>query len=50
MEKLKDIKLNKELLNIEPNEKVELPENVSNPLLVQRDEDTQLQKAIEMLK
>ena len=37
-------------VGIEPNEKVELPENVSNPLLVQRDEDTQLQKAIEMLK
>ena len=37
-------------VGIEPNEKVELPENVSNPLLVQRDEDTQLQKAIEILK
>ena len=37
-------------VGIEPNEKVELPENVSNHLLVQRDEDTQLQKAIEILK
>ena len=37
-------------VGIEPNEKVELPETVSNPLLVQRDEDTQLQKAIEILK
>ena len=37
-------------VGIEPNEKVELPETVSNHLLVQRDEDTQLQKAIEILK
>ena len=37
-------------VGIEPNEKVELPETVSNPLLVQSDEDTQLQKAIEILK
>lgn len=37
-------------VGIEPNEKVELPETVSNHFLVQRDEDTQLQKAIEILK
>ena len=37
-------------VGIEPNEKVELPETVSNHLLVQRDQDTQLQKAIEILK
>lgn len=35
---------------IEPNEKVELPETVTNPLLVKREEDTQLQKAIDILK
>ena len=37
-------------VGIEPNEKVELPETVKNPLLVKREEDTQLQKAIEILK
>ncbi len=37
-------------VGIEPNEKIELPETVSNHLLVQRDQDTQLQKAIEILK
>lgn len=37
-------------VGIEPNEIVELPETVSNHLLVQRDQDTQLQKAIEILK
>ena len=37
-------------VGIEPNEKVELPETVSNHLLVHRDQDTQLQKAIEILK
>ena len=37
-------------VGIEPNEKVELPETVSNHLLVQRDQDTQLNKAIEILK
>lgn len=37
-------------VGIEPNEKVELPETVSNHLLVQRNQDTQLQKAIEILK
>ena len=36
-------------VGIEPNEKVELPETVSNHLLVQRDQDTQLQKAMEIL-
>ena len=37
-------------VGIEPNEKVELPETASNHLLVQRDQDAQLQKAIEILK
>ena len=37
-------------VGIEPDEKVELPETVENPLLVTREEDTQLQKAIEILK
>lgn len=37
-------------VGIEPNEKVELPESVSNPLLVEDADDTQLQKAIEILK
>lgn len=37
-------------VGIEPNENVELPETVENPLLVKREEDTQLQKAIEILK
>lgn len=41
-------KINK--VGIEPDHKVELPENVKNPLLVERKDDTQLQKAIEMLK
>ena len=41
-------KINK--VGIEPDEKVELPDSVSNPLNVQESEDTQLQKAIEMLK
>lgn len=35
---------------IEPDEKVELASTVSNPLFVKDEEDTQLQKAIEMLK
>ena len=34
---------------IEPDEVVELPETVKNPLLVTKEEDTQLQKAIEIL-
>ena len=37
-------------VGIEPDEKVELPETVTNSLLVTREEDTQLQKAIELLK
>lgn len=37
-------------VGIEPNEKVELPESVVNPLLVKDEDDTQLQKAIEILK
>lgn len=41
-------KINK--VGIEPDEKVELPDSVSNPFNVQEIEDTQLQKAIEMLK
>lgn len=35
---------------IEPDEKVELPETVESPLRVERDQDTQLQKAMEILK
>lgn len=37
-------------IGIEPDEKVELPEDVSNYLVVEKDKDTQLKKAIEMLK
>ena len=37
-------------VGIEPDEKVELPETVTNPLSVSREEDTQLQKAMELLK
>lgn len=37
-------------VGIEPDEKVELPENVTNYLLVTKEEDSQLQKAIELLK
>ena len=37
-------------VGIEPNEKVELPETVENSISVKREEDTQLQKAIELLK
>lgn len=37
-------------IGIEPDEKVELPDTVENVLLVEEKEDTQLQKAIEMLK
>lgn len=37
-------------IGIEPDEKVELPDTVKNVLTVQEKEDTQLQKAIEMLK
>ena len=41
-------KINK--VGIEPDEKVELPESVESILNVKENEDTQLQKAIEMLK
>lgn len=37
-------------VGIEPDEKVELPNTVKNVLLVEEKDDTQLQKAIEMLK
>ena len=37
-------------IGIEPDEKVELPETVTNILNVEKTEDTQLQKAIEILK
>ena len=37
-------------VGIEPNEKVELPDNIKNPLNIETEEDTQLQKAMEILK
>lgn len=37
-------------IGIEPDEKIELPDTVENVLLVEEKDDTQLQKAIEMLK
>lgn len=37
-------------IGIEPDEKVELPETVENVLVVEEKDDTQLQKAMEMLK
>ncbi|MCI8760204.1 MAG: S41 family peptidase [Clostridia bacterium] len=37
-------------IGIEPDEKVNLPDTVKNVLLVEEKDDTQLQKAIEMLK
>lgn len=37
-------------IGIEPDEKVELPDTVKNVLLVEEKDDTQLQKAMEMLK
>ncbi len=37
-------------VGIEPDEKVELPDTVENILLVEEKDDTQLQKAIELLK
>lgn len=37
-------------IGIEPNEKIELPDSVTNILRVEEKDDTQLQKAIEMLK
>lgn len=41
-------KINK--IGIEPDEKVELPENLKNKLKLTEDEDVQLKKAIELLK
>ena len=41
-------KINK--IGIEPDEVVELPDTVENELDVPEDQDTQLQKAIEILK
>lgn len=41
-------KINK--VGIEPNEKVNLPDDIENPLLVDKKQDTQLQKAIEIIK
>ena len=44
---------NREKINkkgIEPNEVVELPETVKNVMQVEEKDDTQLQKAIELLK
>jgi len=37
-------------VGIEPHEVVELPETIENPLLLERKDDTQLNKAIEILK
>ena len=37
-------------VGIEPDEVIELPESVKNPLLLERKDDTQLNKAIEILK
>ena len=37
-------------VGIEPDEKVELPESITNVLNVEKNDDTQLQKAIEILK
>ena len=37
-------------IGIEPDEKVELPDSVTNSLIIKESDDTQLQKAIEMLK
>ena len=37
-------------IGIEPHEIVELPESVQNPLLLERKDDTQLDKAIEIIK
>ena len=37
-------------VGIEPNEKIELPETITNPLTVERKDDTQLKKSIELLK
>lgn len=37
-------------IGIEPDEVVELPENIESPLLVKREDDTQLKRALEILK
>ena len=37
-------------IGIEPDEVVELPEDIETPLLVERKDDTQLNRAIEILK
>ena len=37
-------------IGIEPDEKVELPQEVKNALTIEEKDDTQLQKAIELLK
>ena len=37
-------------IGIEPDEKVELPDTVENELLVEEKDDTQLQKAVKLLK
>lgn len=37
-------------IGIEPDEEIELPDGVKNTLLIEEKDDTQLQKAIEMLK
>lgn len=37
-------------VGIEPNVIIDLPDDVENPLLVEKEDDTQLQKAIEILK
>lgn len=37
-------------IGVEPHEKIELPEKVKNPLLLEREDDTQLNRAIEILK
>lgn len=37
-------------IGIEPDEVVELPEDIESPLLVKREDDTQLNRAIEILK
>lgn len=42
------VEINK--VGIEPDEKVELPDSVENVLLVEEKDDTQLQRAIQMLK
>ena len=44
----KEVSIHKK--GIEPNEEVKLPESVKNIYAVEENEDTQLQKAIEMLK